>query len=150
MIYTAAVRDALESTLIIEVQLSLANSHNHFTVVCLVRKGQCVSDLTKYCVHLFGERGAGSSKRWFLHFKYVVYRAVLAVGVCILYNSGDFAILYLYYWKLMYVFDFVCFIPQSCRLSCQSLGLVAIPSVCLSHLLWDTTLHLYTHYSSVN
>ena len=29
---TAAVRDALESTLIIEVQLSLTNSHNHFTV----------------------------------------------------------------------------------------------------------------------
>ena len=36
---TAAVRDALESTLIIEVQLSLTLSNNHFTVVCSVRKG---------------------------------------------------------------------------------------------------------------
>ena len=36
----------------------------------------------------------------------------MAVGVGILYNSGDFAILFLYCWQLMYVFDFVCFIPS--------------------------------------
>ena len=52
---TAAVRDALESTLIIEVQLNLTHSHNHFIVVCSVRKGLCVSDLSKYCVHLLGK-----------------------------------------------------------------------------------------------
>ena len=46
----------------------------------------CVNDLSKYCLR---ERGAGSSKRWFPHFK---YRAVMAVGVGILYNSGDFSI----------------------------------------------------------
>ena len=36
---TFAVRDALESTLIIKVQLSRTLSHNHFTVVCSVIKG---------------------------------------------------------------------------------------------------------------
>ena len=50
-----------------------------------------MSDLSKYCVPI-GERGAGSSKRRFPHF--IVYRAVMAVGVGILYNSGDFPILH--------------------------------------------------------
>ena len=50
---TAAVRDALESTLIIKVQLSLTNTHTHFTVC------KCVSDLSKYCVHLLGKEGLG-------------------------------------------------------------------------------------------
>ena len=47
------------------------------------------SDLGKYCGHI-GER---SSKRWFPHFKLCLsaYRAVMAVGVGILY---DFPILY--------------------------------------------------------
>ena len=36
---TAEVRDALESTRIIKVELCLTNSHNHFTVVCSGRKG---------------------------------------------------------------------------------------------------------------
>ena len=53
-----------------------------------------MSDLCKYCVHI----GASSSKRWFLHFKLCcmrIYRAaVMAVGVGILYNSGDFPIFY--------------------------------------------------------
>ena len=53
----AAVKDALESTLIIKVQLCLTNPHNHFTVLCSVRKGYCVSDL--YCVHLLGKEGLG-------------------------------------------------------------------------------------------
>ena len=50
----------------------------------------------------------------------------------------DFPILY--YWQLTYVFGLY---PQSLRLSCESLWFVAIPSVCLTHLLWDTTLHLH-------
>ena len=40
---------------------------------------KCVSDLSKYCVHLLGKEGAGSSKRRFPHFK--LYRAVMAVGL---------------------------------------------------------------------
>ena len=39
----------------------------------------------------------------------------------------------------MYVFDLY---PQS-LISCEILWLVAIPSVCLTQLLWDTTLHLH-------
>ena len=47
----------------------------------------------------------------------------MAVEVSILYNSGDFPILYYVLLAiLMYVFDFVCFIPS------KSL-IVAIPSV---------------------
>ena len=84
---TAAVRDALESTLIIKAQLSLT-THIIFTV-CSVFRLKCVSDLSKYCVRI-GER---SSKRWFPHFKLCLYayKAVMAVGVGILY---DFPILY--------------------------------------------------------
>ena len=49
---------------------------------------KCVSDLSKYCVHI-GER---SRKRQFPHFKLCcMRRAVMAVGVGILY---DFPILY--------------------------------------------------------
>ena len=67
-----------------------------------------MSDLSKYCVRI-GER---SSKRRFPHFKLCciyAYRAVMAVGVGILYN---FPILY--YWQSTYVFDLY---PQSLRLS---------------------------------
>ena len=49
-----------------------------------------MSDLSKYCVHI----GEKSRKRRFSHFIYIMlyaYRAVMAVGVGILY---DFPILY--------------------------------------------------------
>ena len=36
----------------------------------------------------------------------------MAVGMGILYNSGDFPFCISYYWQLMYIFDFVCFIPS--------------------------------------
>ena len=71
---TAAVRVALKSTLIIKVQLSLTNSHNHFTVVEKVR-----SDLSKHCVHLLEREGLGPVRDCFPISKYVVYKAVMAV-----------------------------------------------------------------------
>ena len=57
---TVAVRDALESTLIIK-------AHITFTVCSVFSKKRlkCVSDLSKYCVRI-GER---SRKRRFPHFK---------------------------------------------------------------------------------
>ena len=64
---TAAVRDALESTLIIEVQLSLTNAHI-YSLHC-----KCVSDLSKYCVHLLGKEGLGPVKGGFPISNYVVY-----------------------------------------------------------------------------
>ena len=62
-----------------------------------------MSDLSKYCVHLLGKEGLGPVRGGFPISNYVVYRAVMAVGVGILYNSDDLAILFLYYWQLMYV-----------------------------------------------
>ena len=62
-----------------------------------------------------GERGAGSNKRWFPHFihtNYLLYTEMLGeVGGG--YNSGGFPIsYYITTQSLMYVFDFVCFIPS--------------------------------------
>ena len=45
-----------------------------------------MSNLSKYCVHLLGKEGLGG----FPISNYVVYRAVMAVWVGILYNSVDF------------------------------------------------------------
>ena len=53
-----------------------------------------MSDLSKYCVHLLGKEGLGPVRDGFPISNYVVYRAVMAVGVDKLYNSGDFPILY--------------------------------------------------------
>ena len=53
-----------------------------------------MSDLSKYCVHLLEKEGLGPVRGGFPISNYVVYRAVMAVGVCILYNSGDVPILY--------------------------------------------------------
>ena len=50
-----------------------------------------MSSLSKYCVHLLGKEGLGPARGGFPISNYVVYRAV---GVGILYNSGDFAILF--------------------------------------------------------
>ena len=68
---TAAVRDALESTLIIKAQLSLTNSHNRS--VFSKKSLKCVSDLSKYCVHI----GEWSRKRQFSHFKLCCMRTEL-------------------------------------------------------------------------
>ena len=54
-----------------------------------------MSDLSKYCVHLLEKEGLGPVRGGFPISNYVVCRAVMAVGVCILYNSGDVPILYL-------------------------------------------------------
>ena len=51
-------------------------------------------DLSKYCGHLLGKEGLGLVRGRFPVSKYVVYKAAMAVGVGILYNSGDFAIVY--------------------------------------------------------
>ena len=69
--------------------------------------------ISKYCVHLLGNEGLGPVRGSFPISNYVLYRAVMAVGVGILYNSGDFPILYMNYWQLTYVLDFVCFISQT-------------------------------------
>ena len=53
-----------------------------------------MSDLSKYCVHLLGKEGLGPVRGGFPISNYVAYRAVMAVGVGILYNSGDVPILY--------------------------------------------------------
>ena len=63
-----------------------------------------MSDLSKYCVHLLEKEGLGPVRGGFPISNYVIYRAVMAVGVGILYNSGDFPILH---FVLTYVFDFV-------------------------------------------
>ena len=49
-----------------------------------------MSDLSKYCVHLLGKEGLSPVRGSFPISNYVVYRAVMAVGMGILYNSGDF------------------------------------------------------------
>ena len=67
-----------------------------------------MSDLSKHCVHLLEKEGLGPVRGSFPIANYVVYRAVMAVGWVLLYNSGDFPILY---FVLTYIFDFVCFIP---------------------------------------
>ena len=43
---------------------------------------------------------------------YVVYRAVMAVGVGVGTTVVIFPFCILYYWQLKHVFDFVCFIPS--------------------------------------
>ena len=53
-----------------------------------------MSDLCKYCVHLLGKEGLGPASGGFPISNYVAYKAVMAVGVGILYNGGDFAILF--------------------------------------------------------
>ena len=73
-----------------------------------------MSDLSKYCVHLLGKGGLGPVRGSFLISNYVVYRAVMAVGVGILYNSGDFAILF---FVLLAINVCLTLYPQSPRLS---------------------------------
>ena len=53
-----------------------------------------MSDLSIYCVHLLGKEGLGPVRSCFPISYYVAYRAVMAVGVGILYNSGNVPILY--------------------------------------------------------
>ena len=54
-----------------------------------------MSDLSKYGVHLLGKGGClGPARGGFPISNYVVYRGLMAVGVSIFYNSGDFAILF--------------------------------------------------------
>ena len=71
-------------------------------------------DLSKYCVHLLGKEGLSPARGGFPISNYVVYRAVIAVGVGILYNSGDFTILFFVLLEIN-----VChtLYPQSPRLS---------------------------------
>ena len=115
---------------------------------------KCVSDLSKCCVHLLEKEGLGPVRDAFPISNYVVYRAVMAVRVGILYNSGDFAILYywynsgdfaiLYYWKLMYVLDYVCFIPsKSQTIMPKSLTCGYSISVPDTSVVGYTTLHLH-------
>ena len=40
-----------------------------------------MSDLSKYCVHLLGKEGLGPARGGFPISNYVVYRAVMAVGM---------------------------------------------------------------------
>ena len=55
-----------------------------------------MSDLSKYCVHILGKEG----RRRLPHFKLCcIQRAVTAVGVGILYNSGHLPFSILFYWK---------------------------------------------------
>ena len=71
---TVAVRDALESTLI---NKSTAEPDKRtYSLHC-----KCVNDLSKYCVHLLGKEGLGPVRGDFPISNYVVYRAVIAVGV---------------------------------------------------------------------
>ena len=44
-----------------------------------------MSDLSKYCVHLLGKEGLAPARGGFPISNYVVYKAVMAVGVGILY-----------------------------------------------------------------
>ena len=55
-----------------------------------------MSDLSKYCVHLLEKDGLGPVRGGFPISNYVIYRAVMAVGVGILYNGGGFPICILY------------------------------------------------------
>ena len=69
-----------------------------------------MSDLSKYCVHLLGKEGLGPVRGGFPTSYYVVYRAVMAVGVGILCNNGDFAI---WYFVLLAIMSLIfCFIPS--------------------------------------
>ena len=49
-----------------------------------------MTDLSKYCVHLLGKEGLGPVRCGFPISNYVAYRAVMAVGVGILYKSSHF------------------------------------------------------------
>ena len=74
-----------------------------------------MSDLSKYCVHLLGKEELGLVRGGFSISNYVVYRAVMAVWVGILYHSGDF--------------DFVCFIPsksQTIMVTCSGYS-ISVP-----------------------
>ena len=73
-----------------------------------------MSDLSKYCVHLLGKKGLGPARGGFPISKYVVYKVVMAVGMGILYNSGDFAILF---FALLAINVCLMLYPQSLRLS---------------------------------
>ena len=73
-----------------------------------------MSDLCKYCVHLLGKEGLGSARGSFPISNCVVYKAVMAVGVGILYNSGDLAILF---FVLLAIDVCLTLYPQSLRLS---------------------------------
>ena len=73
-----------------------------------------MSDLSKYCVHLLGKEGLGPARGSFPISYYVAYRAVMAVGVGILYNSGDFSILF---FVLLAINVCLMLYPQSLRLS---------------------------------
>ena len=57
-------------------------------------------------MHLLGKEGLGPARDGFPISNYVVYKAVMAVGVGIIYNSFDFATLFLCYWQLMYVLHY--------------------------------------------
>ena len=60
-------------------------------------------------MHILGKEGLGPVRGGFLISNYVVYRAVMAVWVGILYNSGDFAILC---FVLLTINVCLCFIPS--------------------------------------
>ena len=64
-------------------------------------------------MHLLGKEGLGPVRGSFPISNYVVYRAVMAVGVGILYNSGDFTILFV----LLAINVCLTLYPQSLRLS---------------------------------
>ena len=54
-------------------------------------------------MNLLGKEGLGPVRGGFPISNYVVYRAVMAVGVGILYKSGYFAILYFVLLAIMYL-----------------------------------------------
>ena len=72
-----------------------------------------MSDLSKYCVHLLGKEELGPARGGFPISNYIAYRAVMAVGVGILYNSGDFVILFF----VLLAINGLTLYPQSLRLS---------------------------------
>ena len=54
--------------------------------------------MSEYYVHLLGKQELGPVRGGFPISNYVLYRAVMAVGMGILYNSGDIPISIIY-WK---------------------------------------------------
>ena len=72
-----------------------------------------MSDLSKYCVYLLRKELLGPARDGFPISNYVVYRAVMAVGVGILYNSGDFVILFF----VLLAINGLTLYPQNPRLS---------------------------------
>ena len=73
---------------------SLSDTSFRSKCICSTYYSTCVTDLSKYCVHLLGKEGLGPVRGGSPIPYYVVYIAVMAVGVGIFYNSGDVPILY--------------------------------------------------------